>query len=141
MNEKTTLLTFKHGVSKGVNTYGYNIITLYANGEKVASTNGGGYDMRGTVLGRYIKDNYLERLKTLKGNTGSLDDGTGFYGLTFYSKDNVNHKSYREGDNVYLDGACGENCMMRIANAIGLELTSIKTGPKDWGYLLTDKQN
>ncbi len=144
--EKTTVLKFKYGTSKGRDTYGYTIVTLYANGERVARTCGGGYDMRGTCLGSFIKKNYLERLKTLKGNTGSMDDGTGYYGLTFYKNDGErlqNLKQFEEGASISLDGACGENEMVRIAEAIGLKLEQVKLGgggprSEDWGYILID---
>lgn len=145
MQNKATILTFKYTTSKGRDTYGYNIVSLYANGQRVARTCGVGYDMRGTCLGQYIKDNYLERLKTLKGNHGSMDDGAGYYGLTFYQKEDatgkyINIKSYEEGATVSLDGACGENEMVRIAGAIGLNLESVQVGPNDWGYILTDSK-
>lgn len=139
--EKTTVLKFKYGTSRGRDTYGYTIVTLYANGERVARTCGGGYDMRGTCLGFFIKKNYLERLKTLKGNRGSLDDGTGYYGLTFYKQNGEkfeNIKEYQNGASVSLDGACGESCMVRIADAIGIKLESVQLEPNDWGYILTD---
>jgi hypothetical protein len=134
------VLTFQYSVSKGINTYGYNIVTLYADDKKVARVNGGGYDMRGTCLGEYIKANYIDRLKTLKGNHGSGDDGTGYYGLTFYKTDHGKYeysKEYQERYNISLDGACGENCMVGIANAIGLDMMSKKIG-NDWGYIVFD---
>ena len=145
---KATILSFKYTTSKGRDTYGYTIVTLYANGERVARTCGGGYDMRGTCLGSYIKAQYLDRLKALKGNTGSLDDGTGFYGLTFYKvvKDadendrHVSIKSYEDGAKISLDGACGERSIVSIADAIGLNLESVQTLPNEWGYILTDNQ-
>lgn len=147
--QTSTVLSFKYTTSKGRDTYGYNIVTLYANGEKVARTCGGGYDMRGTCLGDYIKANYIERLKLLKGNTGSMDDGAGYYGLSFHyetkemPRSYKTHKEYQEGDTISLDGACGESCMVRIAEAIGLHLEPITFGPggtrsESRGYILTD---
>tara|TARA_R110000868_G_scaffold171824_4_gene407616 strand:+ start:260 stop:700 length:441 start_codon:yes stop_codon:yes gene_type:complete len=136
-----TILSFKYTTSKGRDTYGYNIVTLYANGNKVARTCGGGYDMRGTVLANYIKDNYLERLKTLKGNHGSLDDGSVFYGLMFYNAiNNKRQKTYDNGCLISLDGACGENAIVRISEAIDVHLESIKLSPNEYGYILTDNK-
>lgn len=60
-----TTLEFKWTVSRGRETYGYNICSLYVDGCKVASCNGGGYDMRGTALGRYIARAYADRLNAL----------------------------------------------------------------------------
>ena len=94
--------------------------------------------MRGSVLGEYIKANYLQRLTTIAGNTGSLDTNVGFYGLSFYDKNHKNHKYYQEGDSVHLDGACGENCMTRIASAIGVELTPVRDSNDSTCYILTD---
>jgi len=97
--------------------------------------------MRGTCLGQYIEANYIERLKALNGNHGSQDDGTGFYGLMFTIKDGETYKrvkEYQDGAEVSLDGACGENCMRTIAEAIGVHLESVQLAPNEWGYILTD---
>lgn len=61
-------LEFKWTVSRGRDTYGYNICTLYADGTRVARCNGGGYDMQGTNLGNYIASHYAERLLALDPN-------------------------------------------------------------------------
>lgn len=140
------ILTFKYSTSRGRDTYGYTIVSLYVDGNKVSTTNGGGYDMRGTVLAHYIKDNYLERLKALKGNRGSDDIPGGYYGLTFYCvpQDNSRaeyHKEYQEGDTIVLDGACGISEIVRIADAIGITLTTARMGKNDHGYFLTDNKN
>lgn len=59
-------LEFKWTVSRGRDTYGYNICTLYTDGVKVARCNGGGYDMKGTCLGNFIAHAYADRLLALK---------------------------------------------------------------------------
>lgn len=66
MNVETTGLEFRWTVSRGRDTYGYNICSLYANGRKVAACNGGGYDMKGTVLGTYLARAYADRLRALR---------------------------------------------------------------------------
>ena len=72
----TIHLEYRWTVSRGRDTYGYNICSLYANGSKVASCNGGGYDMQGVCLGNYIARNYAPRLlQKIK---------KPFYGLTFH---------------------------------------------------------
>ena len=64
-SEKTISLEFRWTVSRGRDTYGYNICTLYADGVKVARCNGGGYDMKGTCYGDFIAKYYPERLREL----------------------------------------------------------------------------
>lgn len=59
-------LAFKWGVSKARDTAGYNICSLWVNGKKEVSTCGGGYDMKGTVLGRWIARRFADRLLKLK---------------------------------------------------------------------------
>lgn len=57
MNREThQTLEYVWTVSKGRETYGYNICSLYANGNKVSSCNGGGYDMQGVALASYLND-------------------------------------------------------------------------------------
>lgn len=60
--ERTITLEFRWTVSRGRDTYGYNICTLYADGARVARCNGGGYDMEGTVLGNFLAANFRDRL-------------------------------------------------------------------------------
>lgn len=59
-------LEFKWTVSRGRDTYGYNICSLYVNGQRVSACNGGGYDMKGTSLGNWIERAYADRLRALK---------------------------------------------------------------------------
>jgi hypothetical protein len=63
---KIGTLEFKWTVSRGRDSYGYNICTLFLDGEKVARCNGGGYDMKGTCLGDFIADRFADRLLKLK---------------------------------------------------------------------------
>lgn len=130
-----TLLTFKYTTSRGQDTYGYNICSLYVDGKKQFSTCGGGYDMKGTVFAQWVKANFLEKLKTLKSNRGSMDDNTGFYGLTFSRiGENGRHeycKEYEPKANIHLDGACGFSSITAICKEIGIEVeyvTSEKNG-------------
>lgn len=62
----THTLQFKWTVSRGRDTDGYNICSLYVEGKKVASCNGGGYDMEGTCLGSWVARRFAERLCKLK---------------------------------------------------------------------------
>jgi hypothetical protein len=84
---------FKWSVSRGRLTYGYNICTAYVDGERVGRSMGGGYDMEGAAL-----DKWLEQFVRPEHN---------FYGL-----------NRRDDGSFYLDGACGLDTLLR---GLGLE--------------------
>lgn len=139
----------KWTVSRAQNTYGYNIVTLTdCDTGKKYRTNGGGYDMTGTVFADWIQDIYQAELmgiakrahsnydparptKTKEGPKKSL------YGMTAY---------YNAGKlvRVRLDGACGLDSIIRIAEAIGLETERIydrsKRNPELSGFFVSPKQ-
>lgn len=130
--EKTThigtLLTFKRTVSRGRETDGWNICSLYIDRVKKYSCNGGGYDMKGTCLADFIKENFGDQLKKL-----TTADCTG---LTFYKTINKKYKRYKrfpKDGNISLNGACGMNSIERILNKIGFKLKYID----DDIYILT----
>lgn len=137
------LLRFKWTVSKGRDTYGYNIVSLYVDGSKVASCNGGGYDMQGTCLGLYLMREYQDRLMRISDKAGTIAmqgdemgwvhvrQDNGLYGMTLLQPKKLK-------PHVSLDGACGESSMVRIAKEAGIILTSTRIGKKEWGYFLTD---
>lgn len=116
-----SFLTVKHSISKAQDTYGYNRVTLIdqTTGKRYA-TCGGGYDMLGTCLGEYLQSNHQMVLATLvlqaysvyNGCTLSDNGHTGnkLYGMTYNTITN----------GMTLDGACGFDCMVRIARAAGL---------------------
>jgi len=140
----TLFARFKWTVSRGRNTYGYNICTLYIDGEKVAACNGGGYDMQGTCLGNWLAVHGEKRLCKLD---------KGFYGLSFHDPDfdpgqavlpDGKTVAQAEEDGVSLgldryqqfhaasskvpterhkipliDGACGMSSVLAIGEAIG----------------------
>ena len=144
-------LTTKWGVSRGRNTYGYNICSLYVDGSKVASCNGGGYDMTGTVVGLWLAKAYAEQLrKKIKAE---------FYGLCFINPNYDPGKAKIDGETVeelekagksfgleryqasysassklptklhtvpHLDGACGIDCTWKVAEAIGLKVERVR---------------
>jgi hypothetical protein len=113
---KQKFLTFKWTVSRGRNTYGYNICSLYVDGTKVTSCNGGGYDMEGTCLGDWLEKQFKEEIKTL-----DLDK---YYGL-------LEHEGVR-----YLDGACGFSSMEKVAYALGYKLTRVPNKKKNEEYYI-----
>lgn len=100
-------LDLRWTISRGRDTYGYNICSLW-DGDKKYSCLGGGYDMTGTVFAHFLKDNFLDKIiATCKPHCQDQDSFYGFF--------------HRNG-NYYLDGACGLSCMLEIAKAIGLEV-------------------
>ena len=90
----------KWTISRGRDTYGYNICSLYVGNKKVTSCKGGGYDMKGTALGDWIAQEFQEVLKD--------SDLTGYYG----------HYKNDETGAITLDGGCGWNCMVRILEEV-----------------------
>lgn len=116
-------LSLSWSVSKGRETYGYNICRLddRNNGQRFKCM-GGGYDMIGTVFGAWLSTYYQDRLLVLKERanyfieTGKMtranDRGDSLYGMTYIAEDN----------RISLDGACGLECMIRIAGEIGLDI-------------------
>lgn len=96
---KTYNLEFKWTVSRGRDTYGYNICTLYVNGNRAARCNGGGYDMEGTVLGNWIAATFPDDLRKLT---------TEFYGLTFHDPNFDPGKAVVKGETVFDGPADGK---------------------------------
>lgn len=74
-DKQTLLAEFCWTVSRGGNTCGYNICTLYIDGTKVSRCNGGGYDMQGTCLGNWLAVHAKTELLKLKKE---------FYGLSYH---------------------------------------------------------
>ncbi len=124
-NQKFSIrkLVISWGVSKGRETYGYNICRAedVATGKRYR-TCGGGYDMVGTVVADAITDIYQAELQTFVATQNLVDCGyqvagykkiEGLYGLQ------VNPKGF-----VSIDGMCGINSVQRIAEAMGFEWLS-----------------
>lgn len=120
---KITHLSLSWSVSRGKETYGYNICRLddLQKGERFKCM-GGGYDMLGTVFASWLVANYADRLLALKDRAHyilpvgaaprSNPREDSFYGLTYIEAD----------DRVNIDGACGIDCVQKIAREIGLEI-------------------
>ena len=64
-NNNSIVLKEKWSVSKGYSTYGYNICSLWHGGTKVATCNGGGYDMQSTSLSNFINLYFQDRLNSI----------------------------------------------------------------------------
>lgn len=146
--QKPALLRFKWTVSKGRNTYGYNICSLIVDGSKVASCNGGGYDMKGTVLADYIEQNFQDRLLAIKEQAARIGRLSRPGGKGKHEYDYTNNESGLYGmltvideagaqAHVSIDGACGLSSVEKIAKAAGITLTSAKVDKDEYGYFLT----
>lgn len=60
-------VTIRWGTSRGRDSYGYTTCSLRnQRGERVAACNGGGYDMRGTVLGDWLARTFPNELRAIK---------------------------------------------------------------------------
>jgi hypothetical protein len=111
--------------SRGADTYGWNICRLDDNRTgKRYKTMGGGYDMIGKVLGDWLQDNYQEQLKRLIPASIWDVDAKQFYDVrTSESYYGLSHNNSSGSVlRASLDGACGRECMIRIAKAVGLEV-------------------
>lgn len=141
---KVTNLIEKWTISKGRDTYGYNVCSLWEKQSqwstkvcKVATCCGGGYDMQGTVIAEYLKNNYQDRLlklfdslpqKHYNDYSYCVDE---FYGMT---------KS-KEKNTVHLSGASGLNAMEDIAKAIGITFSRLKINSNQILITLTDNES
>ena len=121
---KINHLSISWSISRGRDTYGYNICRLDSRQSGVRyKCMGGGYDMIGAVFGQWLESEYQSELVELVADLPKISYGSGsrlqiseeinprFYGLTI-----------RENGSVSLDGACGQSCMVGIAQALGLEV-------------------
>lgn len=125
----TKHLTVKWSVSRGRDTYGYNICKVIDNSSegKVYKCMGGGYDMLGTSLAQWVQDVYQPELMLNKRKAYTIfnkqagmwvasDHNKYFYGMSYDS----------DKDCVALDGACGINSIERIIKEVlGLTLERI----------------
>ena len=93
-------------VSRDQDTYGYTIYRLddRETGKRY-SCKGGGYDMLGKVFGDWLQDVYQKELVAHVANLVQTDCGFAVSNGT-----------------ITLDGACGLKSMIRIAEAIGLDV-------------------
>lgn len=130
-NQEILQMDFKFTTSRGKNTYGYNICTLWVDDTKVGTCTGGGYDMKGTSFSQWLETKYQDRLLALfKSDIESINDSD--Y-IQYKNEKKVLRKEcnsfygaiiVREKDTfkIVLDGACGFSSMDNIARAIGINL-------------------
>lgn len=112
---KVHTLSLRWTVSRARDTEGYNIVTLTNGKGAKFQTLGGGYDMCGKVFGHWLMAEYGDKIKEQVIPYGYDNENAkdGIYG--FFTKDG----------RYWLDGACGIDCMISIAKAIGLQVSYI----------------
>lgn len=133
-----TFLYFSRGESRAQDTYGYPIIRLRdGHCGHVFKTVGGGFDCHGTNLGQWLDSVIEEHSAALKAlatfvyNEIQNKQGTP-YGLCIRSPEKIKDaegkliaKKVRKAikdKQFYLDGACGESCIKRIASGMGITI-------------------
>lgn len=123
MKNQINKLTLSWSTSKGRDTYGHNICRLddRNNGQRFR-TIGGGYDMTGTVFGQWLETYYQKELMMVSQQAHSVYNQQKEW-VTSGRADSLYGMTYRVKDGrISLDGACGIDSMIRIAEAIGLEV-------------------
>lgn len=120
---KPTFNPLSWSVSRGQDTYGYNICRLDsgATGHRFR-TCGGGYDMIGTVLGDLLGNEYESDLLALyeTRKDEAVDCGYSVPGYTRIG--DLYGMTRNPAGKIRLDGACGRECMVTIGKAIGLDI-------------------
>ena len=121
MKNQINKLSLSWGISKGRDSFGYTICRLDdCNNGRRFRTNGGGYDMIGTVFGKWLEATYQEELQAIKARAHYLSDENGT--VANQRTDSLYGMRWTKDNRVTLDGACGIESMTRIAEAIGLEV-------------------
>lgn len=110
-----TRLALRYGTSRARNTMGYPTVRL-RDVDTGASFGcmGGGYDLIGTVFADWLEATHQGALRLIADQayaSGSRGIGSGLYGM-----------SVRDDGGVVLYGACGLSAMVRVAEAIGLQV-------------------
>jgi hypothetical protein len=152
---KTFILHLSWSVSRGQDTYGYNICRLDdSETGKRYRCNGGGYDMVGTVLAQWLQDRFQDRLKELSHRAHATYDfhtsprtrednprPDALYGLACLLGLSYSDKKKGEYPSMQIDGACGVSSVERVAEAIGLTIRYMPTFGRSRtskGFIVTD---
>ena len=129
------VLKLKWTTSRGRETYGYTLASLKdTKTGKFYRACGGGYDMRGTVLGEWLNDVFKVELKSIAPKAmAKFSKKTGLVHAErpqngYYDRDKILYGTYAYYDDsgnlekVLIDGACGESEVLALAKEIGLDV-------------------
>ena len=121
-NNNSIVLEEKWSISRGYNTYGYNICSLWYAGTKVSTCNGGGYDMESTVISNLLNLYFQDRLNSITSDNFE-------YGLC----ENV------DGNN-YISYGIGVNAINRIIQHCGMSvrINSVKVKRHTETYIIIE---
>lgn len=127
MRKQIKRLLFNYTLSRGRDTYGYNVVRGQDNSTgKVYRAMGGGYDMVGTVLGHWVQDLLAEVLPKF---IETLEKRVAVSGYTTFPKFYGLSANFTEDcclTSVHIDGACGSECVVAIAKGCGYNLTLVR---------------
>ena len=112
-NWRYGVLTFRY--SDGVNGNIVKVVDKRGDIIQGVRCTGGGYDMTGTCLGKFMEQSFPEQIKRL--------DSREFYGLHHWNT-KTKRRQHRSSENTRttLDGACGMSSMRDILRKIGFKL-------------------
>lgn len=136
-------LTLSWSISRGRDTYGYNICRLDDNAtQKRYRCNGGGYDMTGTVLGDWLADVYQSELQALAPRAGAWYSKAGGYRTNPDRLHGLYGLSINEDTGTAsIDGACGIRSVEMIAAAIGIGFrATVNRRGHATGYMVTHRE-
>lgn len=142
--ETVSSLIMKYGTSRGAETYGYATASAWIDGKRMGMASGGGYDLSGAALGEAAMKAYGPRLAAIADRAANVyhanenrhesrdkHGGQYLYGLSVIIRDGKT--------SVYVDGACGWNCVVRVLEAIGVTIAYVDETRSRKVYTLTDK--
>ena len=136
-------LTLSWSISRGRDTYGYNIRRLddTATGKRYRCS-GGGYDMTGTVLADWLADVYQSELQALAPRAGAWYSKAGGYRTNPDRLHGLYGLSINEDTGTAsIDGACGIRSVEMIAAAIGIGFrATVNRRGHAIGYMVTHRE-
>lgn len=115
-----------HGTSRGRDTYGYNLVTAIdsTTGKRFQEC-GGGYDMVGSAMGRWLASTLQSEFKSYLESFGMSE------GDYCHSGDMARENNWPYGagislkGNAFIDGACGFNEIRKALNGMGYTIESV----------------
>ena len=122
-------ITITWGVSKARDTLGYTTCSCRdINGTFVARCNGGGYDLRGTVIGEWMTGAFQKELNALP--TKSFDRARNGQGIELYSLRflNLDHDPGQE-----VIGRLALDCRVEDERAVGMTVDEAEKAGKSHG--------